>query len=121
MEQLIQYFEGISPIWAAFIATVFTWLMTATGASFVFFFKGVNRTLLDFMLGFTGGVMIAASYWSLLAPAIEMSKGDGMVKVIPAAVGFTLGAIFIFGLDKILPHVHSPSYFSSKIRQTLSS
>jgi ZIP family zinc transporter len=58
------------------------------------------------MLGFTGGVMVAASFWSLLAPGIEMSKGDGFVKVIPAAVGFGLGALFIFGLDKILPHIH---------------
>jgi zinc transporter, ZIP family len=106
MEQLIYYFENISPVWAAFIATVFTWLMTATGAAFVFLFKEMNRILLDFMLGFTGGVMIAASYWSLLAPAIEMSKGDGFEKVFPAAIGFCLGAFFIFGLDKILPHIH---------------
>mgnify|MGYP000688337425 FL=1 len=58
------------------------------------------------MLGFTGGVMVAASFWSLLAPGIEMSQGEGFVKVIPAAVGFGLGALFIFGLDKILPHIH---------------
>ena len=66
----------------------------------------MNRVVLDGMLGFTGGVMVAASYWSLLAPAIEMSKGEGFVKVIPAAVGFLLGAIFLFGLDKVLPHLH---------------
>jgi ZIP family zinc transporter len=87
-------------------ATLFTWFFTAFGASFVFFFKNMNRVVLDGMLGFTGGVMIAASFWSLLAPAIEMSKGEGFVKVIPAAVGFGLGALFIFGLDKILPHLH---------------
>jgi len=58
------------------------------------------------MLGFTGGVMVAASFWSLLAPGIEMSPGEGFVKVIPAAVGFGLGALFIFGLDKVLPHLH---------------
>ena len=61
---------------------------------------------MDGMLGFTGGVMVAASFWSLLAPGIEMSEGEGFVKVIPAAVGFLLGAAFIFGLDKILPHIH---------------
>src|SRR5690606_38393695 len=87
-------------------ATMFTWFLTALGAAFVFFFKTMNRALLDGMLGFTGGVMVAASYWSLLAPAIEMSEGEGFIKVIPAAVGFLLGAIFLFGLDKTLPHLH---------------
>jgi ZIP family zinc transporter len=66
----------------------------------------MNRAVLDGMLGFTGGVMVAASFWSLLAPGIDMSPGEGFVKVIPAAVGFTLGAFFIFGLDKVLPHIH---------------
>ncbi|NNT70955.1 ZIP family metal transporter [Flavobacterium sp. IMCC34852] len=105
-ESVINYFESIDPILAAFYATMFTWFLTALGASFVFFFKNMNRVVLDGMLGFTGGVMVAASFWSLLAPAIEMSEGEGFVKVIPAAVGFLLGAIFIFGLDKILPHLH---------------
>ncbi|MGB1992649.1 MAG: ZIP family metal transporter, partial [Flavobacteriaceae bacterium] len=90
----------------ALYATLFTWGMTALGASFVFFFKTMNRAFLDGMLGFTGGVMVAASFWSLLAPGIEMSPGEGFVKVIPAAVGFGLGALFIFGLDKVLPHLH---------------
>lgn len=105
-QSVINFFESIDPILAAFLATTFTWGLTAFGASFVFFFKTMNRVVLDGMLGFTGGVMVAASFWSLLAPAIEMSKGDGFVKVIPAAVGFLLGAIFIFGLDKVLPHMH---------------
>jgi ZIP family zinc transporter len=105
-ETIIEYFESINPILAAFYATMFTWFLTALGASFVFFFKTMNRIVLDGMLGFTGGVMVAASFWSLLAPAIEMSKGEGFVKVIPAAVGFLLGALFIFGLDKVLPHLH---------------
>jgi ZIP family zinc transporter len=106
LESIIAYFESINPVLAALYATLFTWFLTALGASFVFFFKNMNRVVLDGMLGFTGGVMIAASFWSLLAPAIEMSKGDGFVKVIPAAVGFALGALFIFGLDKLLPHLH---------------
>jgi ZIP family zinc transporter len=105
-QSIIDYFSSIDPILAAFYATMFTWFLTALGASFVFFFKNMNRIVLDGMLGFTGGVMIAASFWSLLSPAIEMSKGEGFVKVIPAAVGFFLGAMFIFGLDKILPHLH---------------
>ena len=105
-QTILDYFESIDPILAALYATLFTWFLTAFGASFVFFFKNMNRVVLDGMLGFTGGVMIAASFWSLLAPAIEMSKGEGFAKVIPAAVGFGLGALFIFGLDKILPHLH---------------
>ena len=103
MDAVIEFFNGVGPVRGAFFATVFTWLLTAFGASFVFLFKTVHRGFFDGMLGFTGGVMVAASFWSLLAPGIEMSKGDGFVKVIPAAVGFGLGALFIFGLDKILP------------------
>ncbi len=104
-EQLVE-FSKQHPILAAFYATIFTWGLTALGASLVFFFKKANRAVLDGMLGFTGGVMIAASFWSLLAPAIENSQGEGFVKVIPAATGFALGAIALFGIDKILPHLH---------------
>jgi ZIP family zinc transporter len=106
LNQIIHYLESIDPILAALYASLFTWIITAAGASLVFFFKGMNRALLDGMLGFTGGVMVAASFWSLLAPAIDMSAGNGFVKVIPAAVGFSMGAVFIYGLDKILPHLH---------------
>lgn len=105
-ESIVHYFESISPILAAFYATLFTWGLTALGASFVFFFKTMNRTVLDGMLGFTGGVMIAASYWSLLAPAIEMSTGSGVMKIVPVAVGFIFGALFLFALDKVMPHLH---------------
>ena len=105
-DDLIKYLEGIDPILAALYATTFTWLVTAAGASLVFFFKTMNRAVLDGMLGFTGGVMVAASYWSLLAPAIEMSEGEGFTKVIPAATGFLMGALFLFALDKTLPHLH---------------
>lgn len=106
MESVIHYLEKIDPILAALYATTFTWLVTAAGASFVFFFKSMNRSILDGMLGFTGGVMVAASIWSLLIPAIDMSKGDGFVKVIPAVLGFLTGAGFLYMLDKILPHLH---------------
>jgi len=106
MDSIIDFFLSISPIAGAFYATLFTWGLTALGASSVFFIKNMNRAVLDGLLGFTGGVMVAASFWSLLAPGIEMSPGEGFVKVIPAAVGFGLGALFIFGLDKVLPHIH---------------
>lgn len=105
-QNILDYFESIDPILAAFYATLFTWGMTALGAAFVFFMKTMHRTLLDGMLGFTGGVMIAASYWSLLAPAIEMSTGEGVMKIVPVAIGFILGALFLFSLDKVLPHLH---------------
>ena len=106
MNTIIDFFESINPITGALYATLFTWFLTALGASLVFFVKSMNRALLDGLLGFTGGVMVAASFWSLLAPGIEMSPGEGFLKVAPAAIGFALGAIFIFGLDKILPHIH---------------
>ncbi|MDG1054227.1 MAG: ZIP family metal transporter [Flavobacteriaceae bacterium] len=106
MEAIISFFENTDPVLGALYATLFTWGLTALGASLVFFVKSLNRALLDGMLGFTGGVMVAASFWSLLAPGIEMSQGEGFVKVMPAAIGFGLGALFIFALDKILPHVH---------------
>lgn len=105
-DNILTYMESIGPVWAALLAGLFTWFLTAVGASFVFFFKNMNRTLLDGMLGFTGGVMVAASYWSLLSPAIEMTQGEGFTKVLPAAIGFLLGALFLFGLDKALPHLH---------------
>ena len=106
MESILAFFERIDPVWGALIATTFTWLVTAAGASVVFFFRTLSRKWLDGMLGFTGGVMIAASYWSLLAPSIEMSERMGMVKWLPPAVGFALGALFIFVLDKYVPHLH---------------
>jgi ZIP family zinc transporter len=106
MDFIIQFFEEIDPVWGALIATSFTWFLTALGAAFVFFFKTMSRKVLDGMLGFTGGVMIAASFWSLLAPSIEMSKGDGLIKAMPAAIGFALGALFLFSMDRLLPHLH---------------
>lgn len=107
MSQLESFFTDIGPVYSALIATCFTWLLTAAGASLVFFFKTMNRKTLDIMLGFTGGVMIAASFWSLLNPAIEMSEQMyPNIKWMPAAVGFLLGALFLFVLDKYTPHIH---------------
>lgn len=107
MKELVLFFTDIGPVYSALIATTFTWLMTALGAALVFLFKTMHRWLLDGMLGFTGGVMVAASFWSLLNPAIEMSETMyPSMPWMPAAVGFFLGAIFLFGLDKTLPHLH---------------
>lgn len=107
IQQLEQFLMEIGPVKAALLATLFTWFLTAFGASFVFFFKTLNRGVLDPMLGFTGGVMVAASFWSLLNPAIEISERlyPGY-SWMPAAVGFFLGAMFIFFLDKVTPHLH---------------
>jgi zinc transporter, ZIP family len=107
IEELEQIFIEIGPVYSALFATLFTWLVTAAGAGLVFFFKGVNRGVLDAMLGFTGGVMVAASFWSLLNPAIEMSEKLFPQAVwFPAAAGFLAGALFLFALDKWLPHLH---------------
>lgn len=104
-DQLVEFGKE-HPIQAALYASLFTWGLTAAGAALVFFFKKLNRAVLDGMLGFTGGVMVAASFWSLLSPAIENSPGEGFVKVIPAALGFGMGAFALFGMDKWLPHLH---------------
>ena len=108
MESIVSFFESVNPVLGALLATLFTWGLTALGASLVFFVKTLNRQLLDGMLGFTGGVMIAASYWSLLAPAIEMTPdvAPNLPVWLPAAVGFLMGAFFLYGLDKFMPHLH---------------
>ncbi|QQS27745.1 MAG: ZIP family metal transporter [Sphingobacteriales bacterium] len=107
MQTIITYFEHLNPVYAALLATLFTWFLTAVGASLVFFFKDLHRGVLDTMLGFTGGVMLAASFWSLLNPAIIMSETMyPSMPWMPAAVGFSLGGLLIFGLDKLLPHLH---------------
>ncbi|WP_140938328.1 ZIP family metal transporter [Sphingobacterium lumbrici] len=106
MDDIILFFENQDPIVGAFYATTFTWFVTAVGASTVFFFKAINRNFMDGMLGFTGGVMVAASVWSLLIPAMNMSEGEGFIKVMPAILGFLLGAGFLYALDRLLPHLH---------------
>src|SRR3972149_1181075 len=103
---MIESLTNLHPVVQALIATLFTWLLTAIGASVVFFIKGMSRKLLDAMLGFAAGVMIAASYWSLLAPAIEMSKGKDIPSWLPPTAGFLAGGIFLWVIDKLLPHLH---------------
>ncbi|MFN2110752.1 MAG: ZIP family metal transporter [Anaerolineae bacterium] len=100
------YLSQLNPVIQALLGTLFTWFVTALGAATVFLTKQVSRKILDTMLGFAGGVMIAASYWSLLAPAIEMSEGGPIPAWIPAAVGFVLGGVFLRGVDFVLPHLH---------------
>ncbi len=107
IESLEAYAIELGPVWSAFIATTFTWMVTALGASLVFFFKTIKRSVFDTLLGFTGGVMIAASFWSLLAPSIKHSeKLYPSAPWIPAAIGFLSGGLFIFALDKFMPHLH---------------
>ena len=104
MQQLETFFQNAGPMWSALIGGVFTWLCTLLGASFVFFFKEMKRSVLDTMLGLSGGIMLAASIFSLLVPSIEMSETIyPSMPWMPAIVGFALGALFVFGLDKILP------------------
>ncbi|HEC36353.1 MAG TPA: ZIP family metal transporter [Anaerolineae bacterium] len=102
----MQWFENLGPILQTLLATGFTWFVTALGSGVVFLFKSINRKVLDGMLGFAAGVMIAASFWSLLAPAIEMAAESGGPSWIPATVGFLLGGVFLWLVDRILPHLH---------------
>ena len=107
-----KWFINKPPVIQALIAGLFTWGLTALGAALVFLFNSSNRKILDTALGFTGGVMIAASFWSLLSPAIsyvEMQNNMGLSTMpvwAPPAIGFFLGALFLYMLDKTIPHLH---------------
>ena len=102
MPVILEWLQDLPPALQALAGTLFTWLMTALGAAAIFLTRQPSRKLQDGMLGFAAGVMIAASYWSLLAPAIELSHGSW----IPAAVGFLLGGAFLRLIDILLPHLH---------------
>ncbi|MFB9859597.1 ZIP family metal transporter [Salinicoccus siamensis] len=103
---MVDYFLGLDPILQATIATLFTWGMTALGAALVFTTRGFNQQFMDGMLGFAGGVMIAASFWSLLAPALERAEGGALPAWAPVAIGFLAGGGFLWLADKLLPHLH---------------
>lgn len=103
---MIEFFKDFHPVVQALLGTCFTWGMTLLGSSLVFVRKDVGRKTLDWMLGFAGGVMIAASYWSLLAPAIEMSEGRDLPSWFPPVVGFLSGGVFLRIIDRMLPHLH---------------
>lgn len=102
----MDWFLNLNPILQALIAGCFTWAITAAGSGLVFLCKTINQKMLDSMLGFAGGVMIAASFWSLLAPAIEMSEGKDIPSFIPPLIGFLFGCGFLMLVDKVLPHLH---------------
>ena len=98
--------QGFGPIEQALIAGLFTWFMTAAGAAIVIFFEEIDRKVLDAMLGFAAGVMIAASFWSLLSPSLEMSEGKDLPVWFPALIGFLLGGVSMRVVDIFLPHLH---------------
>ncbi len=102
----MNFFITLSPVIQALIATIFTWGMTVFGAAGVFVFKKVSRRYFNAMLGFAAGVMIAASFWSLLEPSIALSKELGQISWLAPSIGFILGGIFLWGMDKLLPHLH---------------
>ncbi len=104
-ENMENVLQNIHPIIQALIAGIVTWGMTAFGASAVFLTKEINRKFLDVMLGFAAGVMVAAVYWSMLAPAIEIAVKRHILPWLPAAVGFLIGGIFLRGIDRLLPHL----------------
>jgi ZIP family zinc transporter len=106
---MIETLSTLPPVLQALLATLFTWGVTALGAASVFVVRNVNQKVLDGMLGFAAGVMIAASFWSLLAPAIEYAEEQGIAGWIPAVIGFVLGAGCLRGIDLVLPHLH-PGY-----------
>ncbi len=103
---MVNYLQSIHPVLQALLAGLFTWGVTAFGAAFVFFNKTVNKKLLSGMLGFAAGVMVAASCWSLLIPSISLSEELGLIPWLPPVIGFLLGGVFLFTIDKILPHLH---------------
>jgi ZIP family zinc transporter len=103
---MTEWFAGLSPIVQALIGTTFTWGMTALGAGVVFLLRDLDRRILDGALGFTAGVMIAASFWSLLAPSIQMSAEMGAVEWVPPLIGFVAGAAAMRVADWLLPHIH---------------
>lgn len=103
---MIEAMNSFGPVQQALFATLFTWGVTALGASLVFFFKSINIKVLNGMLGFAAGVMIAASFWSLLAPAIAMAGELGQIPFVTAAAGFLAGGGFLYLVDKLLPHLH---------------
>lgn len=105
-EVIKEWFISIGPIYQSLIGGIFTWSVTALGAALVFFFRTINQKVLDTMLGFAAGVMIAASFWSLLAPSIDMAVAQGVIAWLPAVVGFLAGGIFLRVCDAYMPHLH---------------
>ena len=104
---MMEWLAGLHPVGQALVGTLFTWFMTLCGAGVAFIGRDISRKVLDIMLGFAGGVMIAASYWSLLAPALEMAESGPLPAWVPAAIGFLMGGVVLRLVDKLLPHLHA--------------
>lgn len=102
---MLTFFQSLSPTMQAFLATLFTWGVTALGASIVFFFKRVNKTIMDALLGFAAGVMIAASFFSLISPALEMAEELEMTTWLVISLGFLSGGILLFISDKVYDYL----------------
>ena len=117
--------ESLHPVLQALVATLFTWAITALGAAAIFLVQKPSRRLLDAMLGFAAGVMIAASCWSLLIPAIQIAASQGRIAWLPAAIGFLLGGTVLRIVDRFLPHLHpgtpqaEPEGLPTRWRRTL--
>lgn len=107
---MTEFFQDLNPVVAALLGTLFTYFMTAAGAALVFVFKKINQKLLNAMLGFSAGVMIAASFWSLLNPGIALAEELGMIPWLPAVLGFLGGGFFLLLVDRFLPHMHIESH-----------
>ena len=102
---MIEFFSELSPVIQALLASLFTWGFTAFGAAIVFFFRKVNKNVLDAMLGLAAGVMIASSFFSLLSPALEMANNLGMIPWLVVFAGFFLGGLLLYISDKIYAFV----------------
>lgn len=115
----------LNPLLLALMAGLFTWAMTSAGAALVFLFKEINKNILNIMLGFAAGVMVAASFWSLLLPATEIAKQSGIAEWLPVTVGFAAGGALLMIMDKVLPHLHpnskdgSPEGMPSNLRKSI--
>lgn len=102
----MEWLESLSPVLQALLAGSLTWLLTALGAALVFLTRGMPQALFDSMLGFAAGVMISASFWSLLVPAVAMARLGDTPVWLPAAAGFLGGGAFLRVADHLLPHLH---------------
>ncbi len=100
------YSLRLDPVLLAFVAGLFTYFMTALGAAGVFLHRNPSRRVMDVLLGFSAGVMLAAAYWSLLAPSVEIATESGTFAWLPPALGFLAGGLGLWALDKVLPHMH---------------
>nr|WP_210994420.1 ZIP family metal transporter [Acholeplasma laidlawii] len=103
---MFEWFMSLELWVQALLGGIFTWFVTALGAALVFFFKNISKNVLGMMYGVAAGVMVAASFWSLLAPGIQIAEEQGNIAWLVVAIGFSLGGLFLFAADKVIPHMH---------------